>query len=96
MSDYDIADVISVLIQVVSLGPEVAPGWPLWSARPAGDSRESRARTWVETVCSKVGRAFWWKPGVAAVYGKSFLEVNSRKNSIASYVSCLCGILYTV
>lgn len=49
MSDYAIASVASVLIQVLSLSPEVAWGWPLWSARPAGDSPGSRARTWVES-----------------------------------------------
>ena len=38
MSDCSIAGVASLLIQVMSLSPEVALGWPLWSPRPAGDN----------------------------------------------------------
>lgn len=42
MSNYGIAGVASVLIRVVTLGTST-------SARPAGDSRGSRARMWVES-----------------------------------------------
>ena len=96
MSDCSIAGVASLLIQVMSLSPEVALGWSLWSPRPAGDNSWVQGKNMGEGWLQQGWHGIQWEPGLAAVYGKSLLEVNRRKNSTTSCVSCLCRILCTV